>query len=302
MYAKKKGFFILIIVFIGFLNTYSIHQDKNLRRETLPLTADDNTLIYCNFENSLSSFSGETGITNGNWEYETTNQIIGSSSAYLPGENRNHIKWDYGSALAEGTIECFFLPINISFVDGAKYILNGGKYYDGSFGIYHYKNGSLYAGFYENGVWHRIQSSEYIQSNQLYHFAFTWGSRGIELWLNGVIVASDETITTGLASFTQYYGIGNTPMGSATQSSYGYWDEFQLSNIQRNSFPQNITNYTPPDIPDLEDTSNIPWDVDLTDYIWILQLIALVGVVFLVGIITVIIVDQRKGKSLENQL
>ncbi len=300
MCAKKKAFFILIVVFIGFSNIFFFHQGKNLREETFPLTADDNTLIYCNFENSLESFSGETGITNGNWKYETTNPLVGSSSVYLAGENRNHIKWDYGSALAEGTIECFFLPINISFVDGAKYILNGGKYYDGSFGVYHRKDGTLFAQFNANGAWHTIQSSENIHSDQLYHIAFTWGSRGIELWLNGFLVAADETITIGLASFTQYYGIGNTPMGSSTYSSYGYWDEFQLSNIQRSSFPQNVTDYTPPDIPDENNTPKVPWDVNLSNYIWILPLIALIGVVFLVGIIFILIVEEKKRMKLKD--
>ena len=301
----KKIIFISILVFIGFLNIFSYHQGENLKEVSKPITADDNTLIYCNFENSLSSFGGETGLTNGNWEYMTSNPLVGSYSVTLAGTSKNHIKWNYGSALAEGTIECFFHILSTDVAYGCDYILEGGDYYDAAFGIYHLDNGTVRAQiFTEGNIKHTLQSSIRIYSNQIYHFALTWGPRGMELWINGEMVASDETVTAGLVSYAQYYGIGNTPMGSNTQCSDGYWDEFRLSNIQRSSFPQNVTDYSPPDLPnnpnDPIDPSNpnspnIPGDTNYSAIYWIL------GSIGLIGVFSLLIVKQITRKPLKDQ-
>ena len=36
---------------------------------------DDHTIIYCDFENTLTSYTSLTGITNGNWKYTSTNNL-----------------------------------------------------------------------------------------------------------------------------------------------------------------------------------------------------------------------------------
>ncbi len=245
---------------------------------SIPPIPDEITLLSCGFEGTIDSSTGEPGITNGNWDYDTINPIIGSSSVLLAGENRNNIKWDYGSALSDGTIECLFQLISLDTIDGAKYILEAGDYNNGSLGVYFYENGSLYAQFRVGETMHKIESKTNITSGETYHVALTWGTRGIELWLNGEIVAYDLAITNGTESWTQYYGIGNTPMGSTNQSGYGYWDEFHLSNIQRSTFPNaedvepNVnTNGT---WQDLVEGINTVQCIDQSNEIWMLVMVA----------------------------
>ncbi len=242
---------------------------------SIPPIPEEITLLYCGFEGTIDSSTGETGITNGNWEYETVNPIMGSSSIKLAGEIRNNIKWDYGSSLAEGTIECLFQLISLDTIDGAKYILEAGNYNNGSLGVYFYKNGSLHAQFRVGGTMHELKSTKNITSGETYHVALTWGARGIQLWLNGEIVAYDLAITNGTEGWTQYYGIGDTPMGSTNQSGYGYWDEFHLSNIQRSTFldtePNVNTNGT---WQDLVEGINTVQCVDQSKKIWMLVMVA----------------------------
>ncbi|QEE16416.1 LamG domain-containing protein [Promethearchaeum syntrophicum] len=241
---------------------------------SIPPIPEEITLLYCGFEGTIDSSTGETGITNGNWEYDTINPIIGSSSVKLAGENRNNIKWDYGSTLSDGTMECLFQLINLDSIDGAKYILEAGDYYNSSSGVYFYKNGSLYAQFRVEGTMHIIESTTNITSGETYHVALTWGTRGIQLWLNGEIVAYDLAITDGMESWTQYYGIGDTPMGSTNQSGYGYWDEFHLSNIQRSTFPNIGDVYTNGTWQDLVEGINTVQCIDQSDKIWMLVTVA----------------------------
>ena len=241
--SKTVRWTIILLLGIG-LSLVSIRekwdsnqaQDRHKQHDTLPESQDEFTVLYCHFENTQTTDSDLPGISFGDWEYTSSNNLAGSASMRLFGQNRNHIKWNYGSALSKGSIECTFHPTSLGSLPSAFYILQTSDYYDGSMGVYHRQDGSLFAQHVSGGTITTIQSAENLEVDNIYHIAYTWGSRGIELWLNGTLVASDETITSGLMSFTRYYGIGNLPMGSNTYSSIGYWDEFRVSNIQRNSF------------------------------------------------------------------
>ncbi|XEO80282.1 hypothetical protein WKT22_05330 [Candidatus Lokiarchaeum ossiferum] len=212
-------------------------QAEYTQYDSLPESQDEFTVLYCHFESTLTSNSELVGTTNKDWEYITSNFLAGSTSVRLFGQNRNHIRWNYGKTLSEGTIECLFHPTSLGSLPSAFYILQTSDYYDGSMGVYHRQDGRLFAQHVSAGeTITTIESAEKLIVNKTYHIAYTWGSRGIELWLNGTLVASDDTITSGLMSFTRNYGIGNLPMGSNTYSSFGYWDEFRVSNIQRSTF------------------------------------------------------------------
>ncbi|UYP48816.1 hypothetical protein NEF87_005101 [Candidatus Lokiarchaeum ossiferum] len=239
MKSSKKNTYlgILTLILLGFSGAFSLLSPRDQNNLRAPSVADNSPLLYVNFENTLTSSTGETGITNGNWEYNTTDAILDSYSVYLPGENKNHIKWDYGSALSEGTMECYFHPTSLGDIPSAFYIMQAGEYFDSYIGLYHRQSGELFAQFVEDGpIIHTLKSSINITADQTYHFALTWGARGVELWMNGFLVASDPDLTNGLDSATRYYGIGNVPMGSSTNSGIGFWDEFQVSDFQKDSF------------------------------------------------------------------
>ncbi len=203
------------------------------------LADDDNTVILCHFEGDLlNTHNGGPAFTNGGWEYNTETPLVGESSVVLAGENRNHIKWEYTPTLSEGTIEVIFTPHEINTDTGADYILESDYNVYAYWGLYLLDDGTIKARHNDESLTNYDLTSNYaLIPYQTYHIAYTWGPRGQQIWVNGEIVAENQAVTIAMHSNVHYYGIGNTHTASNTHASWGTYDEFRLSTVQKTAFP-----------------------------------------------------------------
>jgi hypothetical protein len=247
----SRAFFALLVGFSLFgmramPNTSNI-INSNLTIEKEPLfiaktsdlneVADDEyTIILCHFEEDLINVhNAETGTTNGGWNYETDTPLLGTSSVTLAGENRNTIRWGYTPDLTEGTAEVVFMPHEINTDTGADYIMQDSG---GYWGVYLLDDGALKARHYDQSLTARDLTSTYILTpGQTYHIAYTWGSNGQQIWVDGVLVAENQAVTIAMHSSVSSYGIGNAHTTSSSHASWGTYDEFRVSTVQRTSFP-----------------------------------------------------------------
>ena len=238
MRINKKILIVTIIVFLSFSSTFSLYQAKNLENGTIPLAADENNIILCHFENDNLDSLGHPVSTYGDWFYNSTDPIVGSYSIQHNSNDRNHQKWYYTTDMPNGTIECFFMPTSLDNELSSLHILGIDDGFNNVAYVTTGNNGIIRANHVSNsGAEEVLWSSTVIEENVTYHIAYTWGSRGQELWINGVLENSSAS-TNGMKSTASYYGIGKTYEIVSSVSAIGIWDEFRLSNIQRSIFPK----------------------------------------------------------------
>jgi fibronectin type 3 domain-containing protein len=237
----------------------AITSPKSAYEYSTELENDIYTVILCHFEEDIINVKdAEIGITNGGWSYETDTPLVGTSSVTLAGENRNTIRWEYTPDLSEGTVEVVFKPHEINTDTGSDYIMQDSS---GYWGLYLLDDGALKARQYDQSLTpHDLTSTYALVPDQIYHIAYTWGPKGQQIWVDGVLVAENQAVTIAMHSSVQSYGIGNAYTASSAHASWGTYDEFRVSTVQRTSFPDTaefddngaiIVNYFEQDFVDL---------------------------------------------------
>ncbi len=216
--------------------------------EKFSLQDDTNTLIYANFDEDFRNIHDNApAIINGGYSIEVDNPLVGNTSVRISPESRNHIKWSNSENLSQGTIEVVFKPEIVNNVLGsAEYIVQADFDIYAYWGMYTLDNNTFRVQHVTDlGDTYYLDSNFTLIANETYHLAYTWGPQGQEIWVNGLLTANNPSITSGLHSNIHYYGIGNTHTASSTQAALGTWDEFRVSNLQRDvslyinsSFPE----------------------------------------------------------------
>ncbi len=269
MNAKHKIMAFLLISITGIFSLNSLNSEINPLMRPNSQAADEYAIIYCPFENNNLDELGHSVETNGTWSYNSSHAINGDYSIEQYEDGRNHQKWAYSTDMAQGTIECFFIPTNLTFDPLSSYhILGADNGLVNLLQVYATNEGYLKAMHTSNiGSEMTISSSTVIEEHVLYHIAYTWGPRGQELWINGVLENSTAS-TAELSSDATYFGIGNTYEIVSSKSAQGLWDEFRLSNIQRTVFPEVLDIIGPKlatpqlnefDSPDEDGNFNVHW-------------------------------------------
>ncbi|MEO1621818.1 MAG: LamG-like jellyroll fold domain-containing protein, partial [Cyanobacteria bacterium J06632_3] len=149
----------------------------------------------------------------------TPDEIAQSASAYtFNGSEAMVIDHQDAMLLNEGTLSFSF---NANDVDDNQYLFSkDSSGYDtgGHLSIY-LDDDRLYVRFQSTNGSHYVSTDE-LQSNQFYDVALTFGSRGLELWLDGVLVDTDN-YTGGLGSNSGGAGNYEPIVLGASQHSSG---------------------------------------------------------------------------------
>jgi hypothetical protein len=191
---------------------------------------DSDTIILCDFEDGNDDISGIFGASVG--ASEISPGIEGDRSVFFSSKY-SFLGYDIPQEnITEGTIECYFrplyfrensLPFPIMFVDSEPVCE---VYIQGN---------SLFA-------WHiaergistspTLQSNTTLQLDVTYHIAYSFGSAGQKLYLDGNLVA-ESNFDEGMCNLTTRWGMGKT---SINEGARGVYDMYKISKIQRTSF------------------------------------------------------------------
>jgi hypothetical protein len=95
-------------------------------------------------------------------------------------------------------------------------------------------NNTLYIDGYDNGAYQFQFSPAFTDTTQWHHVALAFGTNDARMYLDGVQVASDTTVSMAISAFNNL-AIGNQDGGSDAAGSgfNGYVDEVRISNIAR---------------------------------------------------------------------
>jgi uncharacterized repeat protein (TIGR01451 family) len=131
----------------------------------------------------------------------------------------NYVEVPHPGYLAQGTIEGWVYYISVS----ASIPSHGWMWFtiagnpinqrnDGvDFGVHPYYSQNLVFGIYDSG-WRWADSGIRPQSGKWYHFAGTWGSGGIKIYIDGIL-QGQNSYTGGIPSYTKYTYLGANTYG-----------------------------------------------------------------------------------------
>ena len=195
---------------------------------------DANAVIACNFENSWADINNHAA--SGNAYNFTSVAIEGNLSLNLDDTN-DYVRWRDGTDYTQGTWECFMIPEQDSSVNSDYVsILSVSSGYT-PLGALYYKEGLIGAHHSDGSSWTpEISYAMNLKGGQAYHFAYTFGSSGTFLYVNGELVNSSAD-TRRLSTSNYYFGIGAIFTYESPKSFPGTYDLVRFSDIQRTSFP-----------------------------------------------------------------
>ena len=227
-----------VVVATNLTGSSSISNCEAVQIISSPIIEDPETKIFARFENDLYDTQGHSS-SSFNIDY-TEDAIDGLYSINLNGSTE-YARWYDTTDYDNGTIECFFQPSLVNYTDSNAYmIMSAGDATYGTLVLYMVK-GVVYVNHYRaNGEsTSSISSSTILQKNVNYHIAYTWGSEGNSLYINGIQEnSSGDTRILHTGSF--YFGVGKVysyNAGANTFTAEGIYDDFKLSEIQRTEFP-----------------------------------------------------------------
>lgn len=207
---------------------------------------DANTLALWHFNEK----SGSTTFADATGTYPLSSNgspTAGSSGNVLsPGVYLDNVDdWLYNNTLldtfpANGAIELWFCPnidlpnsTNHPIIDKSNINSPAERLY-----IYLYSDGYIYYYMAVNGSWTQglLSTTHSWTHGVWHHLGFTWGSRGMELWVDGVIEASNPAWTGVPSNGTASDFFIAKVYNAATYHLVSTIEEMVVSNIQRLNF------------------------------------------------------------------
>jgi RHS repeat-associated protein len=204
-----------------------------------PLEVDDNTIVLYHFDGRENKAVDETGRFNGTFygQGHLVSEGKFGAGATFDG-NKSYIRLGNVGAPPQGAVEAWvYFPnkpgVNTSYL----MIANGGNEYGADWdcpfdlGVHYGWGGDLRFGLWSGG-WQWAASG--VTPAQLaggwHHIAGTWGSRGVEIWIDGE--------RKGYNSYNGGVSCPNYPTVFVGTDSWmwdfnGIIDDFRMSNIQR---------------------------------------------------------------------
>ena len=206
---------------------------------------DSNAVIFSYFENSYMDEGLHTSQVLGDWTFDSISSISANYSLNQLAEYKSHIRYRDSTDYTQGSFECFFTPMEMESYWSTNYIMGATDGTWPQMGVYISENRFLHAYHYNANDLHTptLSSPLPLENNVTYHIAYTFGPTGTHLWLNGVDV-DNSSDTRVLHPGVNYFGIGRVYTLSSHDvnviAAQGKFDDFRVSNIQRDSFPYSI--------------------------------------------------------------
>ncbi len=204
---------------------------------------DNNTILYYSFDRIVD---GKIPDEAGSYDAELGGDAtITKNSGGRFGEGLNldgdgdYMRAGNIGAPEEGTVETWVRIESFEqHIDGDAFS-SMGKEYGGTgdvmlFGVHQKYNLNVQFGMYSGG-WQWADSGVLVNDlvGEWHHFAGTWGARGLEIWIDGQLMGTNESYILGIpdpAYQTMLIG-SNSWHGDIN----GVMDEFRVSDIQRES-------------------------------------------------------------------
>jgi hypothetical protein len=199
-----------------------------------PPYIDEDTIAFCDFNEGTAEYFGHGRSSNPDTRLINPG-IEGEQSMLIPyaSEPAQFFVSLSHENITNGTIECYFRPLYIRENSIPYKIMFIG--YETLCEVY-LQGDSLFA-------WHTteqgvstsptIQSNETLQLDITYHIAYSFGSEGQKLYLDGNLVA-ESTFTGGMRNEKIIaWGLGSVDM---MPNAVGVYDMLKISDIQRVSF------------------------------------------------------------------
>jgi len=243
-----NGFSVGTSNFNGYFSNYRVVKGTavytaNFTPPTTPLTAISGTSLLLNFTNAgiYDATSKNDLETVGNAQISTAQSKFGGSSMYFDGtgdsldivRSSNFVSnWD-----ADFTIECWVYANNLS----AQHIIfaNVGTNSSGYNSAYINTNGSI--GIGKAGVNEIASAASTFTSGQWNHLAFVRYGSNLNIYYNGVSVASTTSASTYLNSTIVGMAIGKNYQTTPAYMN-GYIDDFRITK----GIARYTSNFTPP--------------------------------------------------------
>lgn len=133
-----------------------------------------------------------------------------------------------------GTVETW---INLSPQSNKQSLFAARQYYNSSNSILEFgisPQGAPYFGLADDTGFHQISGQTVPLNGCWHHLAGTWGSRGLELWVDGTLSSTNTAYTGGMIGQVYDWRIGCDYAGFCTK---GILDEVRVSKIQRTFTP-----------------------------------------------------------------
>ncbi|WP_371804284.1 LamG-like jellyroll fold domain-containing protein [Candidatus Lokiarchaeum ossiferum] len=232
-----------------------------------PLTIDEHTKILGRFDGTSgdSVSNSFTHLSSSDSNYDTTSQnIVNFGKVQLTGYD-GYATWGTGDIdLLSGSIETYYTPTHVDFSSTHQYILGieGDNYYP--LLTVMANNGYIQAKHHSGAGWSsQIQTTTSIlHVGQTYHIAYTWGSGGTKLYINGILEAASSD-TRRLAIENRLAGVGQVPSITGSGAAEGFYDEFRLSSIARVYSHLEFTRYLNSDSDELLDWQENIYESDI---------------------------------------
>ena len=215
----------------------------------VPYTSDANTILLDHFDGSTSASINAFTVGSGcgawpsatpSYSYSTGQSGLGQAitmnpPAGEPAGSASYLQYSTQDILCQpnGTIEFWVYPTayGLSLADQGQYY-NSCSGWTFRMGID--VTGHLTASDWDgSGDWGGgVTSSQVVPMNAWTHVAVTWGSAGVQLYTNGVLVGSNSSTYSPASGYGGYLMM---QCGSNAGSSCMI-DELRISNVQRTSF------------------------------------------------------------------
>ena len=187
----------------------------------------------------LDHFDGESAGTATDAELVEDTARLGSGSVHLPTAD-SEVAYETVS-IEQGTVEFWYMPEPDSrgwLITGAgSWECTGCAYFVVGYSMS--TTGKVTAKHHGGsgvGWTDSVKSTTVLQPERWYHIAYSWGSDGASLFIDGLLEASSDD-TKALAPQVQSFGVGNVftagCCGAGSPGATGYYDELRFSSVQR---------------------------------------------------------------------